>query len=61
MQMTHAQRNEAVLRALQKYTEKNTATKTAAIKSLYDTGMYTKKGDLRVEFGGKSKKASPPS
>jgi hypothetical protein len=48
--MTHAQRNEAVLKALQKYTEKNTASKSAAMKSLYDTGIYTKKGELRVEF-----------
>jgi hypothetical protein len=51
--MTHAQRNEAILRAAKSYTEKNLASKTLVRAALYDTGMYTKKGELKVSAGGK--------
>lgn len=37
-------------------TKRNTASPAAARASLIEEGIYTKKGKLRVEFGGKSKK-----
>jgi hypothetical protein len=42
------------------YTLERTATKTLAKNTLIETGIYTKKGKLRSEFGGsaKSKKAA---
>jgi hypothetical protein len=54
--VTHTQRNEAVLRALQKYTQKAIASKTEATKAMVATGLYTAKGELKVKFGGTRKK-----
>ena len=55
--MTVAQRNAEILRLLAQQTKLNTASKAAARASLIAEGIYTKKGALRVEYGGKSKKA----
>lgn len=55
--MTIAQRNAEILKLLKDQTKRNTASKAAARKSLIDAGIYTKKGTLRAEFGGKPKKA----
>jgi hypothetical protein len=56
--MTVAQRNAEILRILKAQTKRNTASKAAARASLIGEGIYTKKGKLRVAFGGSSKKAS---
>lgn len=55
--MTLAQRNGEILRILDAQTKRNTVSKAVARAALIDEGLYTKKGKLRVEFGGKSKKA----
>lgn len=56
--MTVAQRNAEILRILAEQTQRNTTSKAAARASLIDEGIYTKKGTLRVAFGGSSKKAA---
>ncbi len=56
--MTHAQRNQKILAAIDAVTERATASKKEARKTLIDEGIYTAKGTLRAEFGGPSKKAS---
>lgn len=37
------------------YTVKNTATPKLARQTMIDEGIYTKKGQLRAEFGGRIK------
>lgn len=54
--MTHAQRNAAILKMLEEQTERAVVSKAAARAALIGEGIYTKKGKLRVEFGGKTKK-----
>jgi hypothetical protein len=56
--MTHAQRNAEILKILEENTKLATVSKAAARATLIGEGIYTKKGKLRVEFGGKSKKDS---
>jgi len=54
--MTHAQRNAAILRAIEKYTKEKTVSKKIARDALIAEGIYKKNGKLRVEFGGSTKK-----
>jgi hypothetical protein len=54
--MTDEQRHTAILTLISEHTEANTANKGAARDMLIKEGIYTKKGKLRVEFGGESKK-----
>ena len=56
--MTLAQRNTEILKILEEQTKRNTVSKKAARASLIGEGIYTKKGKLRVEFGGEPKKGS---
>ena len=51
--MTHAERNEAIRLAAEQYTAKNLESKTRTREALYKTGMYTKRGELKVAAGGK--------
>ena len=53
--VTHAQRNARILEILETKTREATVSKKAAREHLIGEGIYTKKGKLRVEFGGKSK------
>lgn len=55
--MTDAQRRIAIEKLLEKHTAEHTVSKAAARAALIAEGIYTKKGALRVEFGGVSKKA----
>lgn len=54
--MTHLQRNQKILDAIAKETERALASKKVARETLIKEGIYTAKGKLRVEFGGESKK-----
>ncbi|WP_296615541.1 hypothetical protein [Sphingomonas sp.] len=56
--MTLAQRNAEILKLLEEQTKRNSASPAAARASLIAEGIYTKKGKLRVEYGGKSKKGA---
>ena len=53
--VTHAQRNARILEILETKTLEAIASKKAARERLIGEGIYTKKGKLRVEFGGKRK------
>lgn len=55
--MTHAQRNQIILKAIEKQTAQAVQSKRIARETLISEGIYTVKGKLRVEFGGESKKA----
>ena len=46
----------AILKMLEEQTERAVVSKAAARAALIGEGIYTKKGKLRVEFGGKTKK-----
>jgi hypothetical protein len=50
--MTEAQRHTATLALIEAHTKKHTVSKAAARADLISSGIYTKKGQLRVEFGG---------
>lgn len=54
--MTNAQRNERILQAIAKQTKLAMASKKSARETLIREGIYTKKGKLRAEFGGSTKK-----
>lgn len=56
--MTHAQRNQKILEAIDAETKRGMRSKKAARQTLISEGIYTAKGKLRVEFGGDSKKAT---
>ncbi|WP_197051932.1 hypothetical protein [Sphingomonas sp. 35-24ZXX] len=53
--MEHTQRNQKILDAIARQTERGTASKHAAREMLISEGIYTKKGKLKVEFGGDGK------
>lgn len=53
--MNNAARNQKILDAIARHTRIGTATKQAAREMLIDEGIYTKKGKLKVEFGGEGK------
>ena len=55
--MTDAQRREAIEKLIADYTSTHTTSKAAAREALVSEGIYTRKGQLRVEFGGEPKKA----
>lgn len=55
--MTHAQRNQKILNAIARATERAVVSKKIARQTLIAEGIYTAKGELRVEFGGRRKKA----
>lgn len=54
--MTNAQRNQKILKAIEVETSRAKASKKIARETLIKEGIYTTKGKLRVEFGGKAKK-----
>ena len=54
--MTLEQRNAEILRLIKEHTKRSTTSKKAARSALIETGIYTKAGKLRVEYGGTSKK-----
>lgn len=54
--MTNDQRNKKILKAIEEETTRALASKKTARESLIKDGIYTLKGKLRVEFGGKSDK-----
>jgi hypothetical protein len=54
--MTDAQRHSAILGLIDRHTTANTTSRAQARDTLIKEGIYTKKGTLRVEFGGESKK-----
>jgi hypothetical protein len=54
--MTHEQRNQKILRAIDEATKRALSSKKAARETLIKEGIYTTKGQLRVEFGGPGKK-----
>lgn len=55
--MTNAKRNDAIQALIKDHTDKHTTSKAAAREALIGEGIYTRKGNLRVEFGGAPKKA----
>lgn len=54
--MTLEQRNAYILKMLEERAKKNTRSKAAAKAALDATGIYTKKGKVRAEFGGEPNK-----
>ncbi|WDA37024.1 hypothetical protein [Sphingobium sp. YC-XJ3] len=50
-------RNIVILGLLKQRTERNTVSRKAAREALISEGIYTRKGKLRKEYGGKGKKA----
>ena len=54
--MTDAQRHDAIINLIREHTKKHTVSKAAARADLISSGIYTKKGQLRVEFGGPGSK-----
>ena len=55
--MTEEQRNKAILKALKSQTREKTRSKEAARAALIKGGIYTAKGNLKAEFGGRNWKA----
>lgn len=53
--MTHAQRNKTIMKLIEKRTAAMMASPKAAREILIKEGIYTKKGELRTEFGGPKK------
>lgn len=53
--MDQSERNQKILDAIARRTERGTASRQAAREMLISEGIYTKKGKLRVEFGGPGK------
>ena len=56
--MTHAERNAKLLAIIAEETKRAVASQGTARNTLIAEGIYTKKGKLRVEFGGERKKAT---
>jgi hypothetical protein len=52
MQST-AERNKKILALIEEHTKEALTSRKTAREALIKTGIYTKKGQLRVEFGGK--------
>lgn len=55
--MTQHQRNERILELLNLKTQRGAVSKRAAREVLMSDGIYTRKGELKVTFGGVRKKA----
>lgn len=54
--MAIRERNQKILQAIEAKTKRVLVSKKAARDSLIEEGIYTKKGKLRAEFGGKKPK-----
>ena len=54
--MTHAQRNQKILDAIAEETARALSSRKIARETLINEGIYTTRGELRVEFGGAGKK-----
>lgn len=54
--VTRAERNRMIIEAMEAETERALVSRKAARDLLISEGIYTKKGKLRVEFGGESSK-----
>lgn len=54
--MTHAERNQKILDAIAEQTARALSSKKIARETLINEGIYTTKGELRVEFRGRRKK-----
>ncbi len=54
--MTKEQRNEKILKAIEAATARGVVSKEKARETLTAEGIYTAKGKLKVEFGGKPQK-----
>lgn len=54
--MTHAERNQKILHAIEQETARALSSKKAAKEVLIKEGIYTSKGKLKAEFGGKPNK-----
>ena len=54
--MTHEQRNEKIIRAIEEATAKALVSKKKAREALVSDGIYTTEGKLRAEFGGNANK-----
>lgn len=50
--MTRGERNQKIIDAIEAETIRASASKKTARDALIKDGIYTKKGKLRVEFGG---------
>jgi len=50
------ERNKKILAIIEEYTKRATVSQKVARETLIREGIYTKKGQLRVEFGGPGKK-----
>ena len=59
--MTDAQRRVAIQTLIKEHTAAHTTSRAVARTSLVNEGIYTKKGALRVEFGGVTKKSKSPA
>lgn len=55
--MTLEQRNAEILKALADQAERNTVSQAAARAALIREGIYTPGGNLRAQFGGRTRKA----
>ena len=56
--MTIEQRNAEILRILAERTKANTASPERARADLISEGIYTAKGNLRAQFGGRGAKTA---
>lgn len=56
--MTIEQRNAEILRILAERTKANTASPERARAALISEGIYTAKGNLRAQFGGRGAKTA---
>jgi len=54
--MTDEKRRNAIKNLIEKYTAAKTVSKAIAREALIAEGIYTRKGQLRVEYGGVTKK-----
>ena len=55
--MTDEQRRAVIKQLIAKHTKKSTASRKVARDVLIKEGIYTKDGELRVEYGGVSRKS----
>ncbi len=51
--MSKSERNQLILAAIKETTERGLKSKEAARSILVSEGIYTEKGNLRKEFGGR--------
>ncbi len=56
--MTDSKRHSAIQTLIRQHTALSTVSRATAREALIKEGIYTKKGALRVEFGGGLKKAN---